>query len=81
MGVDHAGALRQRRDPRRRGAGRRPLPQSLRHRYGTVGYQRIKDPRALADLMGHASVATTMSFYAAAADEAAAAIADAVVDE
>ena len=35
---------------------------------------------ALAEQMGHASVATTMSFYAAAADEAAAAIADAVID-
>jgi integrase len=53
----------------------------LRHRYGSIGYQRVKDPRALADQMGHASVATTMSFYAAAADEAAQAIADAVVDE
>jgi integrase len=53
----------------------------LRHRYGSVGYQRVKDPRALADQMGHASVATTMAFYAAAADDAAQAIADAVVDE
>lgn len=52
----------------------------LRHRYGSVAYQRTKDPKALAEQMGHASVATTMSFYAAAADEAAAAIADAVVD-
>ncbi|NHA02060.1 site-specific integrase [Nocardioides sp. W3-2-3] len=54
---------------------------SLRHRYGSLAYQRTKDPKALAGLMGHASVATTMSFYAAAADDAADAIADAVVDE
>ncbi|HXH77338.1 tyrosine-type recombinase/integrase [Nocardioides sp.] len=53
----------------------------LRHRYGSVAYQRTKDPKALADQMGHASVATTMSFYAAAADEAAQAIADAVSDD
>lgn len=53
----------------------------LRHRYGSVAYQRTKDPKALADQMGHASVATTMSFYAAAADEAADAIADAVSDD
>lgn len=52
----------------------------LRHRYGSIAYQRTKDPRALADVMGHSSVATTMSFYAKAADDAAAAIADAVVD-
>lgn len=53
----------------------------LRHRYGSIAYQRTKDPKALADQMGHASVATTMTFYAAAADEAADAIADAVVDD
>lgn len=53
----------------------------LRHRYGSVGYQRTKDPKALAEQMGHASVSTTMSFYAAAADEAAQQIADAVSDD
>lgn len=53
----------------------------LRHRYGSLAYQRTKDPRALADQMGHASVSTTMTFYAAAADGAAQAIADAVVDD
>lgn len=52
----------------------------LRHRYGSVAYQRTKDPKALAEMMGHASVATTMSFYAAAADEAAQQIADSVID-
>lgn len=49
----------------------------LRHRYGTVGYQQTKDPKALAEQMGHSSVAVTMQFYAAAADEAADAIATA----
>lgn len=53
----------------------------LRHRYGTLGYQRTKDPKALAEQMGHASVSTTMAFYAAAADDAADAIADAVADD
>lgn len=53
----------------------------LRHQYGSVAYQRSKDPKAVADQMGHASVATTMSYYARAADDAAAAIADAVTDD
>lgn len=53
----------------------------LRHRYGSVAYQRTKDPKALAEQMGHASVSTTMGFYAAAADDAGRAIADAVADD
>jgi integrase len=53
----------------------------LRHRYGSVAYQRTKDPKALAEQMGHASVSTTMTFYAAAADDAAQLIADAVSDD
>lgn len=64
-----------------RAAGVDATYHKLRHRYGSLAYQRTKDPKALAELMGHASVATTMSFYAAAADDAADAIADAVVDE
>ncbi|GAB3867450.1 hypothetical protein GCM10028801_41490 [Nocardioides maradonensis] len=52
----------------------------LRHRYGSLAYQRTKDPKALADQMGHASVSTTMAFYAAAADDAADAIAEAVTE-
>lgn len=52
----------------------------LRHRYGSIAYQRNKDPIALAKLMGHASAATTMKYYAAAADDAAQAIADSVID-
>jgi len=49
----------------------------LRHRYGSVAYQQTKDPKALAEQMGHGSVDVTMRFYAAAADEAADAIATA----
>lgn len=61
-----------------RAAGIDGTYHKLRHHYGSIGYQRMKDPRALADQMGHASVATTMKFYAAAADDAGRAIADAV---
>lgn len=64
-----------------RAAGVAGTFHKLRHRYGTVAYQRTKDPRAIADQMGHASVNTTMSFYAAAADDAGQAIADAVSDD
>lgn len=53
----------------------------LRHTYGSRAYQATKDPKALAQQMGHASVSTTMTFYAAAADEAAQQIADAVADD
>lgn len=61
-----------------RAAGVDATFHKLRHSYGSIGYQLSLDPKALADQMGHASVATTMKFYAAAADGAGAAIADAV---
>ena len=64
-----------------RGAGVQKTYHKLRHRYGTVAYQRTKDPKALAQQMGHASPSTTMEFYAAAADEAALAIADAAAED
>lgn len=64
-----------------RAAGVDSTFHKLRHRYGSLAYQRTKDPKALAEQMGHASVATTMTFYAAAADDAADAIADSVVDD
>jgi integrase len=63
-----------------RAAGVDATMHKLRHRYGSIAYQRTKDPKALAELMGHASVDTTMRFYAAAADDAALAIADAVTE-
>lgn len=53
----------------------------LRHRYGTRAYRGTKDPKALADQMGHASVSTTMTFYSAAADDAGQQIADAAADD
>lgn len=49
----------------------------LRHRYGTLAYQATHDLVAVGEQMGHASVVTT-SIYAAAADDAADKIADAV---
>lgn len=64
-----------------RAAGVDATFHKLRHQYGSLAYQRSKDPKAVADQMGHASVATTMSYYARAADDAAAAIADAVTDD
>lgn len=64
-----------------RAAGVDATFHKLRHRYGSLGYQRSKDPKALAEQMGHASVATTMQFYAAAADGAGRAIADAVSED
>lgn len=76
-----AGTLGRKVNAAIRDAGVDGTFHKLRHRYGSLAYQRIRDPKALAALMGHASVATTMTFYAAAADEAAAAIADAVVDD
>ncbi len=64
-----------------RAAGVNDTFHKLRHRYGSIAYQRTKDPKALAEQMGHASVSTTMSFYAAAADDAGQAIADAVSED
>ena len=49
----------------------------LRHRYGTVAYKATGDILAVARLMGHANVKTTM-IYAGANDETAALIAEAV---
>lgn len=75
-----AGWLGRRVNAAIRAAGVDSTFHKLRHRYGSVAYQRTKDPKALAEQMGHASVSTTMSFYAASADEAAQAIADSVID-
>jgi len=76
--VDHLGRLMNNAI---RDAGVDGTYHRLRHRYGSVGYQRTKDPKALAEMMGHASVSTTLKFYAAAGSEAADNIADAVVDD
>lgn len=53
----------------------------LRHRYGTKAYRATKDPKALAEQMGHSSTETTMTFYAAADDRAGRQIADAAADD
>jgi integrase/recombinase XerC len=49
----------------------------LRHRFGTIAYRATKDILAVGRLMGHVSPVTT-AIYAAAADDVAAKIADAV---
>lgn len=53
----------------------------LRHRYGSLTYQRTKDPNAVAAAMGHASVSTTMRFYAAVADDDLHAVGDAAIED
>src|SRR5450759_5139414 len=50
---------------------------TLRHRYGTIAYKATGDILAVSRLMGHANINTT-KVYAAANDEVAARIADAV---
>ena len=49
----------------------------LRHRYGTLAYQATRDPRQSGRQMGHSSPVTT-AIYAAASDDVADAIAEAV---
>lgn len=53
----------------------------LRHRYGSLTYQRTKDPNAVAAAMGHASVSTTMRFYAAVADDDLRAVGEAATED
>ena len=49
----------------------------LRHRYGTLAYQATRDLVAVGRQMGHSSPVTT-AIYAAASDDVADAIAEAV---
>lgn len=60
-----------------RAAGVPATFHKLRHRAGTVAYQREKDLVAVSRFLGHASINTT-TVYAAAADDAARRIADAL---
>lgn len=53
----------------------------LRHRYGSLTYQRTKDPNAVAAALGHASVSTTMKFYAAVADDDLRAVGEAATED
>ena len=57
-----------------RDAGVRGTSHQLRHRFGTFAYRHLKDLAAVRDLMGHASIQTTL-VYAAAADDSAQSIA------
>ena len=50
---------------------------ALRHRYGTLAYQATRDLVAVGRQMGHSSPVTT-AIYAAAADDVADLIAEAV---
>lgn len=72
-----AAALQRRANRGIRRAGLTLTFHQLRHRFGTVAYRSSKDLVAVRDLMGHASMATT-AVYAAAADETAQRIAAAV---
>lgn len=60
-------------------AGVRVTSHQLRHRYGTQAYRTSRDLVAVSKLMGHASTTTTQ-VYAAAADDVAQSIADAVTE-
>ena len=61
-------------------AGVTSTMHKLRHRYGTEAFRATKDPRAVADQMGHASPSTALLFYIDSDDEAADVIASAASD-
>ncbi|BBH17529.1 hypothetical protein Back2_18160 [Nocardioides baekrokdamisoli] len=54
-----------------RAAGVASTMHKLRHRYGTDAFRATKDPRAVAEQLGHASPSTALLFYIDADDEAA----------
>jgi integrase/recombinase XerC len=60
-----------------RRAGVHATFHQLRHRYGTLAYKATGDVLAVSRLMGHSNLNTT-AIYAAASDEVAARIAEAV---
>lgn len=78
-GAALTGAQLQRRVNRsmQRILGGSPTFHQLRHRYGTLAYQATHDLVAVGRQMGHSSPVTT-AIYAAASDDAADVIADAV---
>lgn len=60
-----------------RDAGVDSTLHKLRHRYGTEAFRATKDPKAVADQMGHGSPSIALVFYIDADDEAADVIANA----
>ena len=76
--LSHTAAQLQRRVNRAmRAAGVAGTFHALRHRYGTLAYQETRDLVAVGRQMGHSSPVTT-AIYAAASDDVADAIAEAV---
>ena len=75
--VYSAAALQRRVNRAIRGAGVDATFHQLRHRYGTLAYQATRDLVAVGRQMGHSSPVTT-AIYAAASDDVADAIAEAV---
>lgn len=73
-----AGQLQRRVNRAIAGAGVDATFHQLRHRYGTIAYQATGDLLAVGRQMGHSSPVTT-AVYAAASDEVADRIAEAVV--
>lgn len=72
-----AATLQRRVNRAIRGLGIDDTFHQLRHRYGTLAYQATRDLVAVGRQMGHSSPVTT-AIYAAASDDVADAIADAV---
>jgi integrase len=75
--VSSAAQLQRRVNRAIRAAGVDATFHQLRHRYGTLAYQATRDLVAVGRQMGHSSPVTT-AIYAAASDDVADAIADAV---
>ena len=76
-GVMSAAQLQRRVNRAIRAAGVDATFHQLRHRYGTLAYQATRDLVAVGRQMGHSSPVTT-AIYAAASDDVADAIAEAV---
>lgn len=73
-----APALTRRLNRAIKAAGVNGTSHQLRHRYGTLAYRATGDPLAVGRMMGHRAVSSTQ-IYAAPSDDAARAIAAAVV--
>lgn len=78
--VDSPGVLQRRVNRAMRAAGVDGTFHQLRHRYGTLAYQETRDLVAVGEQMGHMGPQTT-AIYAAANDDTADVIAEAVTAE